>query len=266
MVMKENNSARVLIVEDEAHIRSGLRDVLVKNGYRVEEAESGEEALPWLRLHRFEAAIVDIRLPGMSGIDLLRSVRSLRADLSVIILTGHGTLDSAIAAVRAGAYDYLLKPALPKDILLVVSQAVTVCQRKREEARTLEVIRESLRRLEDLDENGEVPLPQSLGSRNLHLGRIFIDLTAHEVIKDHQPVYLTPSEFNLLVTLASRIGEAVEYAQLVEMVLGYQAELWEAKELIKRHVFTLRQKIEDDPASPDFILNVRGVGYRLVPA
>ena len=264
--MKENNSARVLIVEDEDHIRSGLRDVLVKNGYQVDEAESGEEALPRLQVHRFEAAIVDIRMRGMSGIELLKTIRSRWADLPVIILTGHGTLDSAIAAVRAGAYDYLLKPALPQDILNIVSQAVLVGQRKREEARMLQVIRESLQRLEDLDENGEVPLSRSPGSRDLQVGRLYIDLTAYEVSKDGNPAHLTPSEFNLLVALASRVGEAVEYAQLVKMVLGYQAELWEAKELIKRHVFTLRQKIEDDPASPKFLLNVRGVGYRLVPA
>lgn len=263
--MKESISARILIVEDETHIRSGLRDVLVKNGYQVDETGSGEEALTRLHVHRYEAAIVDIRMPGMSGIDLLKTIRSRWADLSVIILTGHGTLDSAIAAVRAGAYDYLLKPALPEEILDIVSQAVFVCRRKREEARMLDLIRESLQRLEDLDENGEVHLPPSPGSRNLQLGRLFIDLTAHEVIKDDQPLHLTPSEFNLLVTLASRLGEAVEYERLVKYVLGYQAELWEAKELIKRHVFTLRRKIEDDPASPDFILNVRGVGYRLVP-
>lgn len=264
--MTESISARVLIVEDEANIRSGLRDVLVKNGYQVDEAESGEEALPLLQVHRFEAAIVDIRMPGMSGIELLKAIRARWADLSVIILTGHGTLDSAIAAVRAGAYDYLIKPALPQDILNIVSQAVFVCQRKREQARMLDVIREGLQRLDDLDENGEVPPPQTPGSRNLQLGRLFIDLSAYEVIKDDQPIHLTPTEFNLLVTLASRLGETVAYGQLVKMVLGYQAELWEAKELIKRHVFTLRQKIEDDPASPDFILNVRGVGYRLVPA
>lgn len=264
--MKENNSARVLIVEDEDHIRSGLRDVLVKNGYQVDEAESGEEALPRLQVHRFEAAVLDIRMRGMSGIELLKAIRSRWADLPVIILTGHGTLDSAIAAVRAGAYDYLLKPALPLDILNIVSQAVLVGQRKREEARMLQVIRESLQRLEDLDENGEVALPRSPGSRDLQVGRLYIDLTAYEVSKDGNPAHLTPSEFNLLVALASRVGEAVEYAQLVKMVLGYQAELWEAKELIKRHVFTLRQKIEDDPASPNFLLNVRGVGYRLVPA
>jgi len=264
--MPENNGARVLIVEDETSIRSGLRDILIKNGFQVQEARSAEEALPFLQASRFEAAIVDIRMPGISGIDLLEIVRSRWPDLSVVILTGHGTLDSARVAVRSGAYDYLLKPAMPEEILNVVSQAVALCQRKREESRLLDAIRQGIQRLDSINEDGKFPSAQLAGSRRLQLGRLQIDLAAHSVLQDGEPLHLTLSEFNLLLALASRVGEAVDYMELAHLALGYEAEIWEAKELIKRHIFTLRQKVENDPSSPDHIVNVRGIGYRLVPA
>jgi len=85
------------------------------------------------------------------------------------------------------------------------------------------------------------------------------------VRREDELIPLTPSEFQLLVTLASRPGEVIDYVTLVRLALDYEAESWEAKELIKRHVFALRRKIERDPSSPKYILNVRGVGYRLVP-
>ena len=96
-------------------------------------------------------------------------------------------------------------------------------------------------------------------------GDLHIDLQAYEVRKGAEVVSLTPSEFQLLVALANRPGEVIDYITLVRLALDYEAESWEAKELIKRHIFALRQKIEQDPSAPQLILNVRGVGYRLAP-
>jgi two-component system response regulator MtrA len=122
-------------------------------------------------------------------------------------------------------------------------------------------------RFDFLAQGKDVPLDQLFrfprpASNHLTLGPLQIDLQAHEVRRDNQPISLTPTEYRLLVTLAERPGQALDYQTLVRLILDYEAELWEAKELIKRHVFTLRQKIEPDPAQPALILNVRGVGYR----
>ena len=100
--------------------------------------------------------------------------------------------------------------------------------------------------------------------RPIVIGDLEIELQAHEVRQGGSPIALTPSEFQLLVALATHPGEVLDYVTLVRLSLDYEAEPWEAKELIKRHVFSLRQKIEPKPASPQYILNVRGVGYRLV--
>ena len=94
-------------------------------------------------------------------------------------------------------------------------------------------------------------------------GDIRIDRQAYEVQKGDKLLSLTPSEFSLLVVLAENLNQVVDYLTLVRLGLGYDAQPWEAKELVKRHIFSLRQKIESDPASPRYILNVRGVGYRL---
>ena len=137
----ETNPARIVIAEDEANIRAGLRDVLVKEGHFVKDVGSGEEALAALATGMFDAVIADIRMPGMSGIELLQSIRARWGYLTVIILTGHGDLESAMAAVRAGAHEYLLKPAQPEAILRTVREAVTISRRRRAEGQLIEAMR-----------------------------------------------------------------------------------------------------------------------------
>lgn len=257
------DSGRVLIVDDEVNIRTGLRDVLVKDGHTVTDAGSGEEALAILESLVCDVAIVDIRMPGMSGIELLEAIRNRWPHLAVIMLTGHGTLESAIVAVKAGAHDYLLKPTRPEAIRQSLVAAVALSRRRKAEAQLLEAIRAGLERLDGTAESQTSEAPSTADTRQLEIGDLHIDLRSHQVRRDGTPVHLSPSEFRLLVALASRPGEAVDYAALVQLSLGYEAELWEAKELIKRHIFALRHKIEPNPASPCYVLNVRGVGYRL---
>jgi two-component system response regulator MtrA len=99
--------------------------------------------------------------------------------------------------------------------------------------------------------------------RSVEIGDLHIDLGSHEVFRDGTAVHLSPTEFRLLVALTSRPGEVFDYTTLLQVGLGYEAELWEAKELLKRHISAMRHKIEPDPAAPRYLLNVRGVGYRL---
>jgi DNA-binding response OmpR family regulator len=110
----------------------------------------------------------------------------------------------------------------------------------------------------------ESPTAGQSQRRRYRVGDLLIDLLTYEVRQGDRSISLTPTEFQLLVTLAERAGEVIDYISLVQLALEYEAESWEAKELIKRHIFGLRQKIEPEPSSPRYILNVRGVGYRLV--
>ncbi len=253
----------ILIVDDEVNIRAGLRDVLVRDGHTVTEAGSGEEALTRLETSDYDVAIVDIRMPEMSGIELLEVIRLRWPHIAVIMLTGHGTLETAMVAVKAGAHDYLLKPARTEAIRQTLTTAIAASRRHKVEAQLLESMRVSLELLDGGRDEGAVEAPGLDEPRRLDVGGLHIDLRAHEVRRDGIPVGLSPTEFKLLVALATRPGEAIDYGDLVQESMGYEAESWEAKELIKRHVYALRHKIETDPAAPQYILNVRGIGYRL---
>lgn len=251
---------KILIVDDEKNIRRGLRAILTKDGHAVQMAASAEEALDILQKFPCEAAVVDICLPDLSGTDLLAQIRSRWPYTAVILLTGNGTLESAMTAVKEGAYAYLLKPAAPAVIRQTLEEALAASRQQREQALFLESLRTGLQRLGG--DTAVIPNPKT-APNHLTLGPLQIDLQAHDVRRDSQSISLTPTEYRLLVTLAERPGQALDYQTLALLVLEYEVEVWEAKELIKRHVFTLRQKIEPDPAQPALILNVRGVGYRI---
>ena len=259
----DTEPGKILIVDDEANIRAGLKAILTKDGHRVKDVGGAEDALPVLETFPCEVAIVDIRMAGMSGIELLHEIRVRWPHISVIMLTGHGTLETAMTAVKEGAYDYLLKPSQPDAIRQTVAEALIATRRNREQNEMLESLRTSLERLGVLPATTPTAVGTVADRRPIFIGDLKIDLQAHEVRRNNVPIPLTPSEFQLLVVLAVREGQVVDYVTLVQLTLDYEAEPWEAKELIKRHVFSLRKKIEPEPASPQYVLNVRGVGYRL---
>ncbi|MFW6097528.1 MAG: response regulator transcription factor [Chloroflexota bacterium] len=254
---------KILIVDDEPNIRKGLRAILARDGHNVRDVATGEEALEALETFAIEVAVVDIRMPGMSGTELLTLIRRRWPHVAVLLLTGHGTLETAITAVKQGAHDYLLKPAQPDEIRAVVNQALASARHRRDESQLLDTMRSTLRRLDGLDRSEDPQAQQPEEQRHLTVGDLEIDRQAHEVLRCGEPVSLTPTEYQLLLVLALREGEVIDYVTLAQLVLEYEAELWEAKELIKRHVFALRQKIEPEPAHPTYVVNVRGTGYRL---
>jgi DNA-binding response OmpR family regulator len=260
-------AGKILIVDDETNIRRGLKAVLTKDGHDVRDVAGAEEALHLLLSFSCEVAVVDIRMSGMSGVELLHEIKERWPIISVILLTGHGTLETAMTAVKEGAHDYLLKPSQPDEIRQTVFSALAASRRQREEIQLFSSLRSSLQRMEELPSNPS-PTADALSNkqantRYINIGVLRIDLPAHEVRLGDEIISLSPSEFKLLVVLANRPGEVIDYVTLVQLTLDYEAESWEAKELIKRHIFSLRQKVEPEPASPRYILNVRGVGYRL---
>jgi DNA-binding response OmpR family regulator len=256
----------ILIVDDEAAIRQGLTAVLARDGHQVAAASGVDEALQALERGAFEAAIVDIRMPGRSGIELLREIKERQPSTAVILLTGQGTLETAMAAIQAGAADYLLKPAQPALIRRTVNEALHAARRDQQQAKLLQTLRSGLNALDTLPAVGPSPSRPSgtaVSSNVQIIGELQINRPAHKVTVKDRDVPLTPAEYRVLLVLADRPGEVVDYLTLVRQALGYDAELWEAKELIKRHIFAMRQKLELDPARPRLILNVRAVGYRL---
>lgn len=231
-----------LVVDDEKGIRFFLEETLQRAGHVVETASSGEDALEQLRETRFDLVFLDLILGGrVDGLRVLEAIRWRWPQTIVIILTAHGSLDSALSAIREGVDGYLLKPVEPEDVRRAVQEAL-----------------ERRRALDRWEPGGE---ERSL----LEQGRFCVDLQSHEVVLDGVHVELTPREFTLLVHLMQNAHRVVGPKELVRVVQGYECEhQHEARRIIKWYVHRLRRKVEPEPSSPRHVLTVRGVGYRFV--
>ena len=255
---------KILLIDDETNIREGLKAILQKDGHEVQDVASADAALALLPDFGAEVAVLDIRMPGMTGTELLAAIKAQRPHLAVIMLTGYGTLETAMTAVKEGAFDYLLKPAKPDALRDVVIHALLEARRQREQAALLESLQVGLQRLQQLPATPPFSQPTTAPAADLlKVGELVINRATYEVGYAEKPLSLTPTEYSLLLALAERAGAVIDYVTLTKAVLDYETEPWEAKELIKRHIYTLRQKLEPQPDQPQFILNVRSVGYRL---
>jgi DNA-binding response OmpR family regulator len=228
---------RALVIDDEERIRYFLRKTLERVGYVVAAASSGEEALDMLRDTAFDVAIVDLNLGGhVDGLKVLEAIRWRWPGMAAVILTAHGSLESAMAAIREGIDGYLLKPAKPEEVREAVQQA--------------------LERRGNLQEKAEE-------SRIVQRGSFFVDLEQHLATRDGETLDLTPQELKLLVHLMQNAPKVISPPELVRVVREYDPEdLYEARQIIKWYVHRLRQQVEPDPSSPQYIVNVRGVGYK----
>jgi DNA-binding response OmpR family regulator len=228
---------RALVIDDEERIRYFLTKTLERVGYVVAVASNGEEALDMLRDTAFDVAIVDLNLGGhVDGLKVLEAIRWRWPGMAAVILTAHGSLESAMAAIREGIDGYLLKPAKPEEVREVVKQALER--------------RGSLRN-------------QAEERRIVQRGSFFVDLGQHLATRDGETLDITPQELKLLVHLMQNAPRVIAPLELVRVVREYDPEdLYEARQIIKWYIHRLRQQVEPDPSSPQHIVNVRGVGYK----
>ena len=231
---------RTLVVDDEEKIRFFLTETLERVGHVVTAVASGEEALDRLQETAFDLAILDLKLGGpIDGQRILEAIRWRWPTTVVIMLTAHGSLESAVDAIQEGVDGYLLKPVRPADVRQAVEEA--------------------LYRRQKLLEAEE----QDLTDQILERGPFSVDLERHEVTYEGRPLDLSPRDFKLLVHLMQNAPQVVGPKQLVRVVRQYEPDhMHEAREIIKWYIHRLRKKVEPDPSNPRYILNVRGVGYR----
>lgn len=258
---------RILLVNDEINICSGLNAILARDGHEIRAVHSAEDALTSLTSATCEVAIVDVGLSGVKGDELIAILRSRWPHLAILLLTGQGTLESAMAAIRAGACDYLLKPAQPQQIRQAVWKALATMRERQHQVELLASLRTILAQIDHLHSQNQfepaLSTKPSSEPRRFLIDDIVVECQTHEIRRNGRVISLTPSEFSLLQILAANSGEVVDYVTLAQTTLGYTTEVWEAKELVKRHILTLRQKLEPNPDAPKYIVNIRGVGYRL---
>jgi two-component system alkaline phosphatase synthesis response regulator PhoP len=253
---------------------------LQRVGYNVGEAASGEEALDTMKKQHYDVILTDIRMPGLTGVELLKRIKEQAPDAIVILMTGYASLGTAVEALRLGAHDYLIKPSSSQDIRASVQRGVDRARNLRRRRALLDAIRNNVseltradvdvvtRALEDPDYDDEPspfieqPVMESLNS-NMTLGPLTIYPGSYQIAVGDRPIDLTPTEFDLLLYLAAHRGRVVSCHELVREVRGYTVDEAEAREVIRPHVSNLRRKLKQAGQDADLIVNVRGIGYRL---
>lgn len=225
-------SQRILVVEDEEALAFGIRDALMHAGYEVGVAHEGNSALEMLKDDSYDLVVLDIMLPGRSGLEVLRELRSEKHDLRVVVLTALADESDVVRGFELGADDYMAKPFSPRELVARVH-----AQFRRKEMDT-------------------APPPQ------LDLpGDIKVDLARLEVHRDGQVVPLTPREGDILEYLVRHRDRVVTREDLLLDVWHYLNANVETR-TVDIHIVGLRRKVEPDPANPTLIQTVRGKGYR----
>jgi DNA-binding response OmpR family regulator len=250
--------AQILVVDDEAPIRLTMHALLQRRGYEVLTAENGEQALALIHQRPFNLLLLDLKMPGLSGIEVAQRARERQPDAAIIILTGHGSLDSALDSLHIGVFDYLLKTASPHAVLERVAAALA---QQHETRRTQQLMATLHSVVGELGGGGTTAEPAASAEQWISIGDLHISTWNQTVRRGDQVLSLTPTEFRMLACLAQQAGQVMSYGQIVQCAQGYDASAVEAAELVKPHMYHLRQKLEPDPSNPRYILTVRGTGY-----
>jgi two-component system alkaline phosphatase synthesis response regulator PhoP len=272
--MVNAEDAYVLVVDDEGAIRYSISKTLQRVGYQVHTAENGEKALEMMEHQAYDVVLTDIRMPGLTGVELLAKIKEQAPDAVVILLTGYASLETAIESLRLGAHDYLVKPSSSQDIRNSVAQGLERARNLRHRRVLLRSIRDNVEELTTTNfdfESTEASQKQQSASETpvvtpvttMTIGPLTIFPGRYQISVGEQPIDLTPTEFDLLLYLAAHRGRVVPCSELVREVRGYTLEEHEAREVIRPHVSNLRRKLKASGQNPNIIVNVRGIGYRL---
>ncbi len=219
---------RILIVEDNPGLAFGLRNNLELEGYRVEVCDNGTAGLESIKSDEPDLVLLDLMLPGMDGVSVLKEIRARGSEIPVLVLTARGEESDKVMALRLGADDYVTKPFGLMELI----------------ARVEALLRRA-----------------GGGGRPTRFGSIEVNPATRTVLRDGKPVDLAPKELDLLLTLLRHHGAVVSRQDLLDEVWGYAAEV--VSRTVDTHIGELRRKLEEDPAKPRYILTARKAGYRL---
>ena len=227
--------SRILIVEDDPSMQTGLRDNLEIEGYTIDVAGDGEAGLELFTSEKYDLAILDVMMPKLSGFDLLKKAREQGIATPVIMLTAKGEEIDRVLGLELGADDYVTKPFSLRELL----------------ARVKAVMRRSER-----TGKGEAEAVMMLGT-------LRVDFSTYNATRGSQAVEMTPKEFDVLKFLWNHQGETVSRDMLLTEVWGYNDSI--TSRTVDNFILRLRQKIEEDPAHPRHIITMHGIGYKLIP-
>lgn len=236
--------SHILVVDDEPVARQSLTDILRLEGYTVSSVPNGQAAVEYVRTHPVELIVVDLRMPGMDGLEVVQVVNQISPETEVVLLTAFATTESAIQALRLRIHDYLLKPASPTQVIASVKKGLS-----RRDAR-----------LKARGGNASMDMDEGNAEFTLKDGT-YIDLARRLIRKKDNVIHLTPAEGRLLRVLIENPGRVYSHRELVLLVQGYDTSQREAPEILRPLVSRLRHKLESFPSLSDRIVSVRGTGY-----
>ena len=263
-------SASILVLNDDENSRRTLAFILKRAGYLATMVEHPRAAVETLQNGIFDLFVLDIKMPDRDGLSLLAEIRTQYPHLPVMILTGNGGLEPAIAALQLNARDYFTKPVEPSFFLERVQKIL-----EEEEAlhRRISIVSQIKRLLGDLekidqplgaDTADHIPKVPLDSSRFLQKDDFILDLKAQQVDFRGKPFSLPPSTFSYLVTLLRHSPHPVSYEALVMEAQGYSLGARESRSISRWQIYQLRQALEPDSNHPVIILTVRNIGYRLI--
>jgi DNA-binding response OmpR family regulator len=263
--------ARVLIVDDEANIRASIEEMLLRDGHQAVAVESGEAALALMETQEFDLALIDLRMKGIGGIEVLTALRQRSPDTVTIVLTAHASLGTAVEALRLGAHDYLFKPCNPEELRESIRRGLL----NRQEEQQRDLLRQLERMAGDLEDirtslvdqihrpSPSVAQPTDGQKRFLQKGNLIVDSLRHVITLDGHLLDLSPTEFDMMAYLIRRAPRVVSPQELVREVQGYESPQWEASETVRQHIYRIRQKVKEATGRKNVIQTVRGVGYTI---
>jgi DNA-binding response OmpR family regulator len=232
----------ILVVDDEPVARQSLSDILRLEGYHVTAVPNGESAVDHIRKYAVDLIVLDLKMPGMNGLDVVQVVNQVAPETEIILLTAFGSMESAVEALRQRVHDYLLKPASPNQILESVRRGL-----ERHEAK-----------LKQGAEEEEVQVFLTKDGTE-------VDLMRRTISHGAKSESLTPAEGHLLKVFLQNMGKVFSHRDLVLLVQGYDVSQREAQEILRPLVSRLRHKLAAFPALYDRIESVRGTGYVYEP-
>jgi len=236
--------ANILVVDDELVERQSLTDILRLEGYHVTAVANGEAAVDYVRLNSVDLMMLDLRMPGMNGLEVTKVVSRISPDTEIVLLTAYGSMETAIEALRNRVHDYLLKPASPAQIIESVARGLSrrgtrLQQRQKQETEA------------NAEEHAIVALSEGT----------VIDFGRRLVRAGSRTVFLTPAEGRLLKIFVENTAKVFSHRELVLLVQGYSTTQQEAPEILRPLVSRLREKLIEIPSLRKRIVSVRGTGY-----
>jgi len=263
---------RVLIVDDDEMLRTSIAEILAEAGYETAVAENGLIALNSVKqTPDFDAVLTDMKMPEMDGPTLLAELHRHYPDISVVMMTGQGTIDTAVQAMRDGAVNYLLKPTNKRQLLESVREAVNVRSTRMQQQALMDQVVSNLQALGLYNPNLQDALKHpsaeqraaKVDDRFLRVRDLMIDQHRLVALYQGRPLELTPTEFEILYCLVQAGGRVVMFEEIVFRLQGIHTERDEARTMLSTHLSNLRAKLRE-AGCEEYLANSRGHGYYIV--